>query len=224
MVTARGFDDRAEASPPVPDDISVWQVALPGDRRAADRTLAAAQQRLTAAEAAVPLAAERLAAFANAGGPPPDLDTRLAGPEYTLYDWTAAGAQGRSLPAEAGRLDQVVAFFAKVQDALRNYAVIDTDVEDTRIGRTRVSWSGDFRTVWLRGLALDDAQQHTAAVALTLRTRDTWVRLGMTVAAGAVQLTTLFSLNPALALPATYRFVLRIIQQVQVLNAPGQEL
>ncbi len=56
------------------------------------------------------------------------------------------------------------------------------------------------------------------AMRLALRTRDAWLRLGLTVARGALQIATLFSLNPALALPAAYRFVRQVIDQVQALG------
>lgn len=202
----------------VSHEISVWQVALTADRRAAGETLAAARLRLIAADSALPFAAQRLNTFSRAGVPAPELPPGRTTPERDLYEWITASEEGRDLPDEAGRLAEVLSFFDKVQDTLRNYAAIDTGVGGARVGVTLVSWTGDFQTVWARGLAVDDAQQHTAAVALALRTRDTWLRLGMTVAAGAVQLTTLSALNPALALPAAYRFVRQIIQQVQALG------
>lgn len=206
--------------------VSTWRIALPHDRKQASATLAAAQQRLGAAEAALPLAAARLDGFVRAGGPAPALPPDLAGPEVALFDRVATARERRDPAQEAGALDQVTAFFDKLRDALHSYAAIDTELGGVQIGRTLVSWSGDFRTAWLRGLALDDAQQHTAAVSLALRSRDAWLRLGMTVAAGAAQLTALFSLNPVLALPAAYRFVTQIIQQVQALGqlpAPGPQ-
>jgi hypothetical protein len=201
-----------------PEEISLWKVVLPRDRRAASETLAVAERRLSAAESALPYAAQRLAGFVAAGGPSPGLPSGLAAPEVALYDWVAASGENLGLPAEAGRLNQVIGFFEKVQDSLRNYAAIDTERDGARIGLTLVSWAGDFRTAWPQGLALDEAQQHHEAVALALRTRDAWLRLGLTVARGAVQLTALFSLNPALALPAAYGFVRQVIDQVQALG------
>lgn len=199
-------------------DVTLWQVALPRDRRAANDVLALAERRLAAAELALPFAAQRLTTFVGAGGPPAALPPALAAPETALFDWVATGDVARGQPPDAGPVNQVAAFFDKVHESLRNYAAIDTGLEDGRIGLTLVSWTGDFQTVWARGLALDDAQQHTAAVALALRTRDAWLRLGLTVARGAIQLTALFSVNPALALPAAYRFVRQVIDQVQALG------
>lgn len=210
----RGLDSVAREVAQASEKVSLWQVALPGERRAADEALAAVGQRLVAADAALPLASRRLDVFAAAGAPAAELPPLAAGPEWALQGWIAASERGR-LPEEAGRLDEVLAFYEKVRDTLRSFAVVDTEIGGARAGVTVVSWTGDFETAWARGLAADDAQHHIAAVAVALRTRDAWLRLGMTVAAGAAQLTALAGLNPALALPAAYRFVRSIIRQVQ---------
>ena len=76
-----------------------------------------------------------------------------------------------------------------------------------------------MRTVWAAGLAADDARQHGRAVNLALRTRDAWLRLALTILRAAAQLVTLFAATPLLALPAAYRFVRQVIDQVQALRA-----
>ncbi len=217
VATPRDLGLESAGEEPGPD-VTLWQVALPADRKTAGNVLAGAERRLAAAELALPFAARRLTTFVRAGGPPAELPPALATPETALYDWVAASNAAALPPPAGGPLDQVAAFFDKVHDSLRNYAAIDTGLDGGRIGLTFVSWTGDFQTVWARGLALDDAQQHVAAVALALRTRDAWLRLGLTVTRGAIQLSALFSLNPALALPAAYRFVRQVIDQVQALG------
>ena len=76
-----------------------------------------------------------------------------------------------------------------------------------------------MHTVWVSGLAVDDARQHVRAVNLALRTRDAWLRLALTIMRAAAQLVVLFAATPLLALPAAYRFIRQIIDQMQALRA-----
>ncbi len=185
-----------------PEDVSVWEVSLPDDAGAAREVLTLARARLAVAQAGVP-------------APVPASNEA---PEETLAEWIGRTQAGQQLPDEQRGLEQVAGFFGRLRDSVRSYAAIDTRVGGVRTGLTLVSWSGDFRTAWPRGLTADEAARHTAAVVLTLRTRDAWLRLGLTVAQGALQLTALFGANPALALPAAYRFVRQVIDQVQALG------
>lgn len=199
-------------------DASAWHISLPEDAKVAGEALVVAQARLRVSEAAMPYALQRLAAFRDAGGPSVAVPIAQAGPELDLANWVAASASGRPAPEAESGLAQVSAFFDRVRDALAGYAAIDTGIGSRRAALTLVSWTGDFRTVWASGLALDDAKRHTAAVALALRTRDAWLHLALTVLAGALQLAALFAANSALALPAAYRFVRQVIDQVQALH------
>lgn len=201
-----------------PENISLWEVSLPQDRREAGEVLALAGARLQAAEAALPYASQRLAVFRATGGVPVAVPRGIETPEEALAEWVAASEAGRELPDLHGPVEQAAAFFAKISDTVRDYAAIDTAVAGRRTGLTLVSWTGDFRTAWPRGLAADEAARHAAAVNLTLRTRDAWLRLGLTVAQGALQVAALFGASPALALPAAYRFVRQVIDQVQALG------
>ncbi len=198
-------------------DISVWQVDLPQDARAAASVLAGADRRLALAENALPQADARLAAFRAAGGLPPMVGTGLE-PEAGLAEWVAASQSGRRPADQNERRTQVAAFFDRVRQTLRNYAAIDTRVDGVRTALTLVSWTGDVRTTWATALLANQTRQHTDAVALALRTRDAWLRLALTVTQGAIKIITLFSVNPALALPATYQFVRQVIDQVQALD------
>jgi hypothetical protein len=215
---AAGFGLAAQDAQVANEDVSLWQVTLPADHAASAAALGLAQARLRRAEAALPFARDRLAAFVAAGGPAPALPPGLEAPELALFDTLATEESGQAALGVAA-FDQVGAFFARVQDALRSFAAIDTVLADQgRIGLTVVSWTGDFRTVWPRGLALAEAERHAAAVHVALRTRDAWLRLGATVTRGALQVATLLSVSPVLAVPAAYRFVRQVIDQVQALG------
>ena len=188
--------------------------------------------RLDAAASALPQAETRAAVFASVGADVAGVMPRLAEPERDLADWVALS---RSAPGELSpqsgveelsrrpdfrqAAEQVSAFFEKVRESVRNYALIVSRMEGIRVAVTEVSWTGDFRSAWATGLSLDDAARHTTAVQLALRTRDLWLRLAATVLRGAFQLAALFAANPVLALPAAYRFVRQIIEQAQALYA-----
>lgn len=220
----------AAAAPP--SSANLWRIALPEDRSAAARALDMAEARLAVAESALPQAENRLRAFAAAGGPSPAIRPGLEAPELGLAAWCATAGAAASweyavqpvdeiaaLPDLQETIDRTRAFFDKIREAVRDFTVVETDLGATRVALTRVSWTGDMRTAWLRGLPADDAPQHLRAVSLALRTRDAWLRLALTVVRGAVLLAALFAATPLLALPAVYRFIRQIIDQVQALPA-----
>jgi len=211
----------AAAAPPASENL--WRVALPENRSAAARALDVAEARLAVAESALPQAEKRLRAFVAAGGPSPAIRPGLEEPELELAAWCTAADGLAASPdlqdAQLTAIDRTRAFFDKIRDAVRDFTVVETDLGATRVALTRVSWTGDMRTAWLRGLPADDAQQHLRAVSLALRTRDAWLRLALTVVRGALLLAALFAATPLLALPAVYRFIRQIIDQVQALPA-----
>ncbi len=223
------------AAADAPGDVNLWLIALPKDRSAADQALDLAEARLAVAESALPQAENRLRAFAAAGGPSPAIAPGLEAPELELASWSAMSQSAGDLdlrerpgqpmddlaavPAFQQAVERTEAFFAKVREAVRDFTVVETSLGDARAALTRVSWTGDMRTAWASGLSTDDARQHIRAVSLALRTRDAWLRLALTVVRGAIQLAVLFAATPLLALPAAYRFVRQIIDQMQALRA-----
>lgn len=226
-----------ESFGPGPDAIelrtraNVWRIALPEDRGAAARALDMAEARLAVAESALPQAENRLRAFAAAGGPSPAIGPGFEEPELALASWSVIAREQAGQPADElaalpdlqdaqlAAIDRTRAFFDKIRETVRDFTVVATDLGDTPVALTRISWTGDMHTAWLRGLPADDAQQHFRAVSLALRTRDAWLRLALTVVRGTVLLAALFAATPLLALPAVYRFICQIIDQVQALPA-----
>ncbi len=218
--TARDFalESAGLDAPLAAEEVNWWAVSLPEDAKAATQVLTLADARLAVAQAALPYASQRLATFSALGGAPVPPVRGDEAPEEALAGWIGMSQSGRALPEELDRLAQVAGFFTRLRDSMRNYAAIDTQVGGVRTGLTLVSWTGDFRTAWPRGLTADEAARHRAAVSLSLRTRDAWLRLGLTVAQGTLRIATLFGVNPTLALPAAYRFVRQVIDQVQALG------
>jgi hypothetical protein len=197
------------------------------DLVAADQVAPAAlaRERLVVAARALPQAEARAAVFGAGGGQVAAVAAELAGPEQELRGWARLAQMGGDalarLPDFREAAEQVGAFFEKVREALRNYARVITRLAGVVVAVTEVTWTGDFRAAWGSGLRVDDAARHQAAVALALRTRDTWLRLAATVLRGAAQLAALFALNPLLALPAAYRFARQVIEQAQALQLTG---
>lgn len=215
----------AEASPP---DAFVWQVAFSADQARNQRDLADAGQRLDAADAAIPWAARRLHGFVR--GQPIQADqpevelaswaalARPAGPLEAWEDARPADDALLALPDFQATAAQTSAFFGKLRESLRHLAVVRTTFDGLPAAHTVVTWTGDYRTAWQAGVTGPQAALHLQAVSVSMRTRDAWLRLGTTTVASAAQLAALFAANPLLALPAAYRFVRRIIAQLQALQ------
>lgn len=215
------------AESPAPDAF-VWQVAFSVDLARNQRDLAHAARRLDAAEAAIPWAARRLDDLARGQ------QGRADRPETELASWAALTRPSGSLEAwEDGRgadeallalpdfqaaAAQTSAFFGRLRESLRHLAVVQSSFDGRSAAHTVVTWTGDYRTTWQTGVTGPQAALHLQAVAVSMRTRDAWLRLGTTTITSAGQLAALFAANPLLALPAAYRFVRLIIAQVQELQ------
>ncbi len=212
----------------LPPDAFVWQVAFSADPARNQRDLAAVGLRLDAAEAAIPWAARRLDGLARGQQLRPDRPeaelaswaalARPSGPLEAWEDARPADVALLALPDFQAAAAQTSAFFGRLRESLRHLAVVQSTFDGLLAAHTVVTWTGDYRTAWQAGVTGPQAALHLQAVAVSMRTRDAWLRLGTTAVTSAAQLAALFAANPLLALPAAYRFVRRIIAQLQELQ------
>lgn len=189
------------------------------------RDLSVARLRVESAGAAIPWAANCIDAFAHgqrvgAGTPEAELAAWVAllQPAPALEAWEGPRPAGEALldlPDFRNLAAQTSAFFERVRMALRHLAVVQTSFDGRHAAQTVITWTGDYRTIWQSGVTCPQARQHLQVVAVSMRTRDAWLGLAATAVTASVQLAALFAANPLLALPATYRFVRRIITQIQ---------
>jgi hypothetical protein len=85
------------------------------------------------------------------------------------------------------------------------------------LARTAVGWSGDSDTIWASGINPQQSELHRRALNTAVRSKLLRVRIFSTVGSGAAKLAVLFT-TPAgavLALPAAWKFVTEILQQIK---------
>jgi hypothetical protein len=123
-------------------------------------------------------------------------------------------ALGISLPKDWQRTAQeAMDFFGQVRQMLAYYAYVESSAGGTSIGRTMVSWMGDFETLWQRGLSADQMRVHTRSVELALASRQAWVKMAMLVTEGAALFGLFSSTGNPLMIPAVYKFIRQVMEQ-----------
>jgi hypothetical protein len=199
---------------------TVWRVDLPDDSDAADAILARADADLRVSDAALAAAKVRMAAFdLNAA------DDELSFSAANTDVLSAADAELRALlldpPAVvsfgigdtvAAAWESAVARFeelsASVRDAVGRPSRIETRIGGRMIAVTRVSLTGDVRTVWA-SLRASDLRHHARSVQLALGSRAILLRTITVTLGGAAGLAATIARPDGLirAVPAALRFI-----------------
>lgn len=205
---------------------STWQVELPANPRQALKMIANNQKRLASASLALPQAEARLHNFTGhfrqtglgfalpgsmALSPEADLQRFLRHAQRTA---SSSYGLGDLLPQISELVSAANHLAMNIRLSLVNYAQVETSQVGRLVGRTRVSWLGDFSTEW--GLCLNSthSRMHRQAVSLALATRQSWVRIGLLVASAGANLASGLSGNP-LVLLGVFQFVRQVIDEVQ---------
>ncbi|WP_298818791.1 hypothetical protein [Chloroflexus sp.] len=199
----------------------IWQAHLPSDLATAQMALRAAQAQLGAHEIALATVEQRLQRLVSGtvsfsvSTPPAEqnllnvLSATPASASFGLRDeiqerWQAAQ-------------EQVIALSAQVWEALTTYATVETVQGGQLIGRTRINWHGDARSLLLAGIDLAQARMHQQTLALALRSRAGLLRLIGLVGRGAAIVASMVAspAGPVLALPAVWQFVQDVLAEVR---------
>ena len=210
----------------------IWQVNLPPAPAVAAARLADGEDRLAGEERGLAAAATRLDAFVRTGSVVSFTTPRGLDPAEATLRATIAELRGeapRSLPfglgeTLAGAWDEAVDRFRAGADWLRRLALgeawVETRLGERWLGRSAVGWGGDAETVWAAGLDPATAALHGRAVALALASRVTTLRRVALAARGAVTLSALLAPGGVLlALPAAWRFIADVIDEVEAARA-----
>ncbi|HEY5867114.1 MAG TPA: hypothetical protein VI542_16450 [Candidatus Tectomicrobia bacterium] len=223
---AVSFDAATVASPAMP----LWHVDLAADANLAATSLASGEAHVRASQEALALAEERLKAFVAARTTAPAFaissaavpsalpeaellvwlqDTQEGAVSFGLGDWLHGGWEETT--------EQFQAFVNRLLQSLAHYTAVETAVQGQLLGRTTVSWTGDMDTVWQPGLDPTSAMLHQRALALALASRDTWMRMVVVVARGAITLSVLLTTpgGAILALPAAWKFVQQVLSELE---------
>jgi hypothetical protein len=128
-------------------------------------------------------------------------------------DLTGMMADGQAL------LDQISRF-------LSLFASVDTFIGDRFVARTEVQWNGAARTVWRVRLTPEQAALHARLLDLTLRTRETWLRVAALVVRLAVRLAALLAAPVSIAflVPAIWGFIQEIRSELQSIEAAKNQI
>ena len=129
-------------------------------------------------------------------------------------DETTRQSRWRSLAEAAGAaLDQVT--------RVATYpSWVETRVAGRLLARSAISWTGDTENLAIRRLPPELIAVHTRSVSISLRTRNAWSRLLITVVHGSAKLMAVTGPTGALmAVPTAWKFVRRIVTEVKELRA-----
>ena len=212
---------------------TVWRVDLPGDRDQADYALDRQQIHLNRVEQDLPRAAQKIDRFIQLGSQGTQDDTLSFAlpegpgnePDRQLARWmsTLSGAESFALGSEwfpewEETSRKANAFFEQVKRSLTHYAWIESTVGGELLGRTSVSWGGNFETLWRSGLAYEHAHNHERCLSMALASRSAWLHIAMLAARSAVQLALISSTNPILVLPVALKYIQQILEQYRKLR------
>lgn len=113
--------------------------------------------------------------------------------------------------------EQVVALSPQVREALTRYATVKTIQGGRLIGRTRINWHGDARSLLITDIDLSQALLHQQTLVLALRSQASWLRLIGLLGRGAAIAAHLV-VSPAsavLAVPAVWQFMQEVLAEVR---------
>jgi hypothetical protein len=118
---------------------------------------------------------------------------------------------------------QCEALFAQFRALVRPVARVETVTGGRWIALTAIDWNGDHSTTWLEKVAPADMEVHLAAVQLAMASRQTLLRLCVVVVTGALELALKAHIpgGQILLLPAVYRFVRDVLQELEHLKDGG---
>ncbi len=229
---AVSFAAGGESAPEEP----VWRVNLPEDELEAGQALSEAETQIMASEAALEEVPARMdaitGALPQAGGVSFGLvsfSVEAGSPEASALDLLAqaqAIEQGRPVSYGLGEVgsqaweavrDQFEAFLGQLQREVLNLAWVETTAGGILLARTAIGWSGDSNTAWAAGATPEQMVLHRRALSTAVKSRLLRIRIFSTVTGGAAKLSVMFT-TPAgaiLALPAAWKFVTEVLQQIK---------
>jgi len=228
------------ASPP--EGVTVYRVNLPASLQASDQALQNSEELFRRVDAALQTVPARLDALAQREkerqqkAAAASFDTSAfeveTGPEGDLLALLQPESQSQAAPLHFGIAEDASAaweqakaeldsLLAQVSRELLNFAWVETKVSGLAVAQTIVNWSGDAQTAWAQGITPQQISLHSRTLRVASTSRNLKIRLFATASAGAARLTAQLSTpgGAFFALPAVYKFVLQIVQQVRELQA-----
>ncbi|MCA9538985.1 MAG: hypothetical protein KC620_08850 [Myxococcales bacterium] len=207
-----------------------WAIDLPEAAEAATAMLDAIEKRTTAVEGAIADAPDRIGVAIERAARP----TRTAfaldedGAE-TPEDRLAAALRPRADRASFGIgdaiSDEIRAIEARLEAliaSVRRVAHVETRVAGRVVARSTLGWTGSACLVVDPEITPETADNHARTLALAVRVRQTRLRLALVVLTGAARSAALLAAGGLSALPAIYRFVRQVIDEVDAFNQAAE--
>lgn len=213
-----------------PRDAPVWRVNVPPEPQSRSAAFATMQSSLALTDEAIYVAGARLDEFVRSrlvttestGQPTFSGKGETRQPEALLNHLLLSASNSTTFggPLDLfddwkGAFDDLTAFVEQIQQLLQSYAWVDTRRDGQRIALTRVTWSGDFDTIYLADAGADTIPVHAQALTTALASRQLLLKQFVAVVRGASELAALalFAVNPLLALPAALRFLRLLFEE-----------
>lgn len=113
------------------------------------------------------------------------------------------------------------ALLEQVNRDLLHFAWVETHIASASIARTQVRWSGASTTIWKNPTPAEHMSMHRKSLEIVSQTRHVKLRMLLTVSTGAAKTAVLLAApgGAALALPAVYDYVSKILDQVKQLKS-----
>jgi hypothetical protein len=137
------------------------------------------------------------------------------GPEGVSFGFIAAASE-----VLGQAKDKFEALLEQVDHELLHFAWVEMKIAGQIIARTEVGWSASH-TIWNNAISADQMSLHKRTLRVVSRTRSLKLHMLLTVAIGAAKMATLM-VTPgaaALAVPAIYEYVNKILEHVKQLKS-----
>ena len=199
----------------------VWQVDLPKSSREARSQLHAQRERVRRLDRELDEIAARVTRLdlVPAYGMPLDVHEAELLAALRALDSPAMAFDTRAEERMNYRAiyAECEALIAQFKTLIRPVARVETMIAGRWAGLTVIDWDGDHRTMWADGCAPDQMEIHLAAVRLAMTSRQTLLRLFVVVVTGALGLAVKAHIpgGQILLLPAVYKFVRDVLQELQ---------
>ena len=221
-----------EAGRPPEIEISQWRLDLPEDDTTAESHLKQLEAEILSIREVlekVPLQVERLSSqrlktmsgelsFDQHEVPAADAEF------FALLNIAAPTSERMSFDiADGSRLDWQKAAqefrisVDRIKTMLTQFANVETSVQGRFIGRTMVSWSGNFETSWHPSRGWNDSRLHQRSLEVALASRRLLLNLLIVSTQSAAKLSVLLAVpgGPIMVLPAVWKYVTRMIDEIE---------
>ncbi len=219
-------------------DVPLWRANFPADLSQVDRLLTDYEGRLEESQRAlhtVPDRIDRLLTLSDVSvtdGLSFGLDLEdypLAQPEQEmlsalqeyqgmeeLHSFAVGFGIGEEL-LNSGKqsYEQLQAFAKRTIDIVANYAWVETQIQGKTVARTAVGWTGDFNSVWMDGVSVEQQRLHQRSLALALASRNKLLQTLTTTMQLALKISVSLSFpgGAILALPVVWKFINQVVNK-----------